>query len=53
LLFEKTALPTGYVTVFVYVGMGASLTFIPAYVFILRRQMKNVKTAEKLKLQAS
>jgi MFS family permease len=35
LLFEKTALPTGLVTAFVYVGMGASLTFIPTFALSL------------------
>lgn len=35
LLFEKTALPTGLVTVFVYVGMGAALTFIPTFALSL------------------
>ena len=35
LLFEKTALPTGLVTAFVYVAMGASLTFIPIFALSL------------------
>ena len=35
LLFEKTALPTGVVTAFVYVAMGASLTFIPIFALSL------------------
>lgn len=35
LLFEKSALPTGLVTAFVYVGMGASLTFIPTFALSL------------------
>jgi len=35
LLFEKTAVPTGLVTAFVYVGMGASLTFIPTFALSL------------------
>ncbi|MEH7177855.1 MFS transporter [Neobacillus vireti] len=35
LLFEKTAIPTGVVTAFVYVGMGASLTFIPIFALSL------------------
>ena len=35
LLFEKTAIPTGLVTAFVYVAMGASLTFIPTFALSL------------------
>lgn len=35
LLFEKTALPTGLVTAFVYVAMGAALTFIPTFALSL------------------
>ncbi|WP_010283044.1 MFS transporter [Bacillus timonensis] len=35
LLFEKTAIPTGIVTAFVYVGMGAALTFIPTFALSL------------------
>lgn len=35
LLYEKTALPTALVTVFVYVGMGVALTFIPTFALSL------------------
>ncbi|RDW15203.1 arabinose ABC transporter permease [Oceanobacillus arenosus] len=35
LMYEKTALPTALVTIFIYVAMGATLTFIPTYALSL------------------
>jgi MFS family permease len=35
IMYEKTALPTGLVTIFIYVAMGATLTFIPIYALSL------------------
>ncbi|RLL43843.1 MFS transporter [Oceanobacillus piezotolerans] len=35
IMYEKTALPTALVTVFIYVAMGATMTFIPTYALSL------------------
>ena len=34
-MFEKTALPTALVTIFIFIGMGAVMTFIPTYALSL------------------
>ena len=34
-MFEKTALPTALVTIFIFIGMGAIMTFIPTYALSL------------------
>ena len=35
IMFEKTALPTALVTIFIFIGMGAIMTFIPTYALSL------------------
>ncbi|RDW16751.1 MFS transporter [Oceanobacillus chungangensis] len=35
MIYEKTALPTALVTIFIFVAMGATLTFIPTYALSL------------------